>query len=165
MFRTLTPPGCEYYAGHYRGEPFRCLQFCTVRIPADPRVGAPPSSVYSFMTNLEATIRGGMAAIDRAHDLPVAQLSPELRLLNAVRFACGIFQVFLTIHPYLNGNGHAARYILWAILGRYEYWPERWPVEPRPPDPPYSKAIAAHRSGDCLPLETFVLSTIAGAVP
>src|SRR5579863_9317891 len=45
VFRELTPAECKYYAGHYRGEQFRCLRFYRVEVPADRRVGAPPESV------------------------------------------------------------------------------------------------------------------------
>jgi hypothetical protein len=60
----------------------------------------------------------------------------------------------------VNGNGHAARFVLWTILGRYGYWPERWRVDPRPPDPPYTQLIFDYRSGNHEPLETYVLQSV-----
>ncbi len=42
VFRELTPKGYEYFAGHYRGEPYRCLKYLSVSVPSDPRVGQPP---------------------------------------------------------------------------------------------------------------------------
>ncbi len=41
LFRNLCPSGFEYFAGHYRGEDFRCLKHYGVRISSDPRVGTP----------------------------------------------------------------------------------------------------------------------------
>jgi len=69
-------------------------------------------------------------ALDGAHKLPNAHLPREQKLAYAVIFACSIFVTFLQIHPYANGNGHAARLVVWAILGRYGYWPKSWPIEP-----------------------------------
>src|SRR5690242_1760672 len=45
LFTGLTPPGYEYFAGHYRGELYRCLEYYLVRIPSDPRVGCAPDAV------------------------------------------------------------------------------------------------------------------------
>src|SRR5262245_40484758 len=45
LFVGLTPDGYDYFAGHYRGEPFRCLQHYRVRVGGDPRVGIPPENV------------------------------------------------------------------------------------------------------------------------
>src|ERR1700693_3690222 len=55
-FRELTPPDCEYYAGHYRGEAFRCLRFYRVQVASDPRVGAMPGSVAFLMRELSTQI-------------------------------------------------------------------------------------------------------------
>jgi hypothetical protein len=57
-------------------------------------------------------------------------------------------------------SGHAARFIMWAILGRYKFWPVRWTVEPRPADPPYTDLLRRHRDGDTKPLIEYVLACI-----
>jgi hypothetical protein len=157
IFTGLTPNGCEYYAGHYRGEPFRCLRLCPVHIPSDPRVGRPPSGVLFLMEELRSEIRAGLAALD-ANVL----LTTEERLKYLVAFASHVFVAFLTIHPFANGNGHAGRLIVWSVLGRYGHWPQpqNWPVEPRPADPPYSKLIVEHRNGNTEPLESFLLQIL-----
>jgi hypothetical protein len=155
IFRELTPDRCEYYAGHYRGEQFRCLVFYPVSVPADPRVGSPPSAVAFLMQELNNQIRIGLTALD-ANVL----LTTEQRLRYLVALASQAFVAFLTIHPYANGNGHAGRLIVWSILGRYGHWPKRWPVEPRPPDPPYSNLIVLHRNGNKEPLELYLLQTL-----
>ena len=38
-FQGLTPPGFGYFAGHYRGEPLRCLRRYQVKIIGEPLVG------------------------------------------------------------------------------------------------------------------------------
>lgn len=161
IFDQLTPPNCPYYAGHYRGESYRCLEYYSVHVPGDPRVGAAPHLVITLMNGLANEIQSGIAALDDAHGLSNAQLPVEDKIFYAVDFACRVLEVFLRIHPYANGNGHIARFITWCILGRYGYWPIKWPVHPRPPDPPYTQLIFEHRNGNHAPLVQFVLSCIA----
>ncbi len=155
VFQNLTPPGCEYYAGHYRGERFRCLRFYRVMVKADPRVGVSPESVGFRMDELNAEIRAGLLALDAN-----ALLSPQQRLQYVLALACRAFVAFLTVHPYANGNGHAGRLIVWSIMGRYGHWPRRWPVDPRPPNPPYVDLITRCRDGNPEPLERYLLQAL-----
>ncbi len=161
LFRELTPKGFDYFAGHYRGEDYRCLKHYPVRVRDDPRVGLPPDTVLLNMEDLRNLIRTSLVALDASHSLPDAQLPQAEKLVYTIAVACLVFVKMLTIHPYANGNGHAARFGIWAMLGRYDYWPERWPIEPRPPDPPYVDLIRAHRNGNPEPLEMFVLKCVA----
>ena len=162
LFTRLTPPGYAYYAGHFRGESFRCLRYYPVGVHNDPRVGYPPDFVLGFMVEMEQRIRAGVGALDVAHRLPSSHLPQKDKLKNAVIFACRVFELFLRIHPYANGNGHAARFIVWSILTRFGFWPNSWPIEPRPPDPPYTQLIQDYRDGKREPLETFVLRSVLG---
>jgi len=153
-FQQVVPLECEYYAGHYRGENFRCLRFCSVGVDGDDRVGASPQSVAFHMGRLAVEIRSGV----RVLDAQIAANSRDgLRCLVAV--SARIFVAFLTIHPYANGNGHMARLIVWALMGRYGFWPKRWPVDPRP-SPPYTDLITQCRSGNPQPLEECLLRSI-----
>lgn len=155
LFLALTPPNCDYFAGHYRGEHFRCLRFYEVQIVSDPRVGCPSSGVEIYITQLSDQISAGITALDSDH------LSSDTQKLHYIVALAGhAFVTFLTVHPYANGNGHAGRLIVWSILGRFGYWPKRWTVEPRPPDPPYSDLIVLHRNGDKLPLEMYILQML-----
>ncbi len=159
IFKGVTPDRCGYYAGHYRGEAFRCLRFYAVTIPSDPRVGSPPQAVDYLINELASQIRAGVMALDAE-----VALSDKERLRYVVALACHAFVAFLTIHPYANGNGHAGRLIVWSILGRYGHFPKRWPVDPRPPDPPYSELIKRYRDGQVEPLEIYILQTLTPTV-
>ncbi len=161
LFADLAPVQQNYYAGHYRGEPLRCLRHYDVHIPADPRVGYPCHSVLAAMRDVVHLVRAGIVALDAAQQIPNVQLGPEYKALYAVIFACQVLEVFFRVHPYADGNGHAGRFIVWMILGRYGYWPRGWPIEPKPADPPYSDLIKRYRDGDKEPLERYVLATIA----
>lgn len=155
LFVELTPPRYEYFAGHYRGEPFRCLRYYPVGIRNDPRVGLQPASIAYWIAQIQAILQSGIDALDAGPGL-----SRTDRLRYLVVFACRVFELYLRVHPYANGNGHAARFLVWCLLGRYGHWPRRWPIEPRPPDPPYTDCIVKYRNGDKDPLEKFLASTL-----
>ncbi len=162
LFHDLTPGGCEYFAGHYRGEEFRCLKYLDVGIQSDPRVGYPCQLVLQSMDRLSARIVDGIEQLDRlfcntAVD-PIVKLQKLLQLVSAV------FVDFLTVHPYANGNGHAGRLLVWAILMRYGFRPTTFTVEPRP-DPPYVSVIVQCRNGNPFPLiEYFACQLVRPAV-
>lgn len=162
VFQNLTPPGYAYFAGHYRGEIFRCLQYYCVGVQGDRSVGLAPTYVINRMRWFEGLVRRGIATLDKASQLPNSQVPPEQKILFTVVFVCRVFELFLQIHPYANGNGHMARFMVWAILGRYGYWPSKWPVEPRPPNPPYINLITQYRAGNRSPLENYILNCIVG---
>ncbi len=155
LFDGLTPTGHDYFAGAYRGELHRCLRHYSVGIADDPRVGIPPHSVGFWMDELRSVIRSGINALDND-----STLTREDRLRYLLVFACRVFELFLRIHPYANGNGHSARFIVVSVLGRYGHWPKRWTIEPRPADPPYSAFIKLYRDGNRDPLEQFLASTL-----
>jgi len=160
LFLQLTPPGYDYYAGHYRGESFRCLQFYAAGIQGDPNVGYMAANVPMAMADVAREIYAGLGVLDAIHQMPHAHLPRRDKLIYTVVFVCRVFEVFLRVHPYANGNGHAARFVVWAILGRYGYWPQNWPIEPRPADPPYTLLIQQYRGGNRDPLEQFVVQAL-----
>jgi hypothetical protein len=162
IFVELTPTGFEYFAGHYRGEDFPCLRDCRVGIASDPRVGSAPDLIHQQMQVVANVVDRELASLDAAHQAPNAVIDPALKILNAVIVACRIQEMVFRIHPYKNGNGHMARFVIWSVCGRYGYWPKRWIVEPRPPDPPYTQLIVEYRNGNPEPLEQFVLQSILG---
>jgi hypothetical protein len=83
-----------------------------------------------------------------------------MKLLHTVQVACRFFELVCRVHPYANGNGHAARFCIWAILARYGYFPVRWPIDPPPPDPPYTQLLLDYRAGNPLPLEQYLLGCL-----
>ena len=155
LFIELTPPEHTYFAGHYRGEPFRCLRYYRVGVSNDPRVGTSPDAVAYEMKELGKVVRSGIDALDKD-----VGLSRHQRLRYLIVFACRILECFLRIHPYANGNGHVARFSTWCVLGRYGYWPRRWRIEPKPSDPPYTDCIVRYRNGDKFPLERLVAQAV-----
>lgn len=164
LFETLVWKRLEYYAGHYRGENFRCLRNYNVRIPADSRVGVPAPDVDAAMQAFAVALAPRLAKFDQVYLNPDSSLSEGRKLEFLVAFTCKSFEVFLRIHPFANGNGHIGRFLIWMLLSRFDYWPIGWPIDPKPPDPPYSNLIARYRSGDCIPLEAWITSHIRRSI-
>jgi hypothetical protein len=161
FFNQLTPPELGYFAGNYRGSEFKCLKYYGVKITGDDRVGFDPSVVSKFMAELADIIIKAVSEIDGVMSLPDNQLCLRDKVLYLVAAVCCIFEIFLRIHPYANGNGHIGRFCVWAFLGRYNFWPRTWPIEPRPADPPYTELIKKYRDGDKAILESFIMGLLA----
>lgn len=161
LFSGLTPTGYDYYAGNYRGSESRCLKHFAVGVQDDRSVGYPPEQVSSAMKRLGDILRSAIAGLDEGFALPNAKISRQTKLHFLVVFVSRMFVHFLTIHPYMDGNGHIARLMVWVVLGRYGYRPKHWPIEPRTGDPEYLRTIRAYRSGQPQQLEHYILKCIA----
>lgn len=160
MFRHLSPPDMPYFAGHYRGEDFPCLVDYEVGVTSDAAVGVPSEIVGPAMHAFAEDLMTAVSVLDASFDVPNITLTQEEKLYGAVVIAARAFAEFLTIHPYANGNGHMARFLVWLLLGRFDYWPNAWTIEPRPNTADYVTAIAEHRRGRAAALERMILEAI-----
>lgn len=160
LFVGLTPAGCDYYAGGYRGSRQPNLRNHTVALPADARVGEKPGRVHAEMETLsKRIIPNGVKQLDGIFAKPDTEISAGDKLTVLVAFACKVLATFLRIHPYVNGNGHIGRLIVWLLLVKYGYWPVQWPLDGHPP---YDDLLKRYRDGDRAPLEQFVLQAVQG---
>ena len=164
LFQELTELGYRYYAGHYRGYSggYRaCLSEYDVHPQGDTTTQyARSTDVGDRMEQLGVRIRRAITELDRVWTVPDWQLPPERKLTNIVALTCEIFSAFLLIHPYADGNGHAARFVMWALLMRYGYRPVRWHIDPRPPEP-YVALLRSYRAGDEAPLQLAVIQAVS----
>lgn len=144
LFATLTPSDRRYYAGHYRGEEHYCLRCYPVGVPSDNRVGYAPSEVELAMRELAERIIKAVSILDVTWQLPNAALPQNEKIRYVVKVGCELFELFLRIHPYANGNGHTARYLFLALLSRYGIEPKVWTIEPKPPAP-YAQFLSFFR--------------------
>src|SRR5882724_10278258 len=87
-----------------------------VEVGGDPALAAAPALVQNYMSQLAIRLVQGIAALDYATQ---ERISASARVLTVVQFACRVFELFLRIHPYANGNDHVARFVVWGVLGRY----------------------------------------------
>jgi fido (protein-threonine AMPylation protein) len=162
IFRELTPDGHDYYAGNYRGDPqFICLLDYEVKIPANPLVGIKATEVPLSMRMFAEAIDKFIEECDLLWPINEQFFSAGNKIVRAVELGVSLFSYFLIIHPYANGNGHIARLLLIAALAKYGIFLSRWPLHPRPQDPPYSDLITQYQTGaDRASLVKFVISCI-----
>jgi hypothetical protein len=160
LFAGLTPAGHPYYAGHYRGESFLCLIIYTVGVKGDKNVGHAPITVPQEMRDLRLNIERAVRDIALTWQINAHFVTAEMKLIRVTEVIASIFVYFLEIHPYANGNGHMARLILVSLFGIFGIYFRKWPIHPRPADPPYTDAIAHYRLGNRDPLRQFLLSCI-----
>jgi fido (protein-threonine AMPylation protein) len=159
LFEGLTPANLPQLAGHYRGEGDPVLKTCTVTF--DGIKGAEPHLVEATMTTLREGIEKAMSHFDALKKQVDAGRLDEMDFLDDLNtVVCAFFCDFLKIHPYANGNGHMARFIAWALFGRYGYWPATWTVHPRLPDPKYTELIRAYRGGKPDELREYMMNDL-----
>jgi fido (protein-threonine AMPylation protein) len=167
LFTGLTPKSCPYFAGNYRGDGrFLCLMDFEVIVQGDPLVGTKSKDVGVELRSFADAIAAAIQSLDNLL-APAAgtPMDPGVRAAGCAKLACDAFVGFLTVHPYVNGNGHAARTLLFVILRHYGYAPAQWTVDPRPPFPNYPEMIYQYRRGVTEPLLRFVLSCMSVIVP
>lgn len=144
MYRPLAPPMHQYFAGHYRGENYRCLREYEVRVSSDPRVGFPSFVVLDSMRRFADLARNLLDQLDIRQ-----QNDARARLIEQVVVVVAhLLEGFLRIHPYANGNGHMGRLIALLVLARYGVFPKRWTIHPRPPHPNYEIGLSEYRNGN-----------------
>ncbi|MBX5279771.1 Fic family protein [Rhizobium sp. NLR10a] len=161
MFNGLTPEHFDYFAGHYRGEEFRCLVTYEVGVPGDRRVGHPAATVPMEMNAFSLSIGKVIEQLDYHYGVPNAIFSPAHKLIRAIELAAAVFVYFLEIHPYANGNGHMARWILMCLLSRHGiYLNASFDLHPRPAEPRYSQAIVQYRNNNKAPLHILLMECL-----
>lgn len=160
-FVDLTPDGFPYFAGKYRGEPFRCLEDYEVGVPGDAVVGHTAATIPAEMDEFSSRLAEAIKLLDYELSAPNVLFDEPSKLLAHVRVVVALFVEFLEIHPYANGNGHMARFLMLALFGRHDIYPSKaWSIDPRPADPPYTNLIKAFRQGNEDPLVLHVINSL-----
>jgi hypothetical protein len=158
LFFGLAPSACLCLVGEYRGSATcAALTSYGVHVPADPRVGVDPRLVGWQMQQFERDCAAACDAYEDWQSQSGPKAAPEAALLRFVQILCDALERILWIHPYANGNGHAGRLLVFAMLARHGFAPKRWSIDPKMP---YSAALSQYRDGNKKPLVSFVLSTL-----
>jgi hypothetical protein len=119
-----------------------------------------PVAVPMAMEYFHKDLMAGFADLDAAAANLDKPLVGGAFLVRLVQLVASALTRFLTIHPYMNGNGHMGRLLVWAALGRYNMLPVNWWLDDSPPN--YGVMLTAYRAGNRLPLERFLLKCIKG---
>ena len=160
LFHDLTPDGVPYFSGNYRGQPYFCLEHRPVGVGGDPRVGSDPSLVLREMLVLSLAIEKAIGTILFRFANPTTYARPQV-ILQMTNVIASVFVRFLTIHPYVNGNGHASRFVLNTLFGTFDFWViASFPVHARP-YATYGDMISQFRNGNTAPLVTFLLNCLS----
>ena len=150
-FEPLTLKGLEYYAGNSRGSAIGCLVHFKVGVGGDDLVGDDPAEVAGAMARIEGEFLPLITAVE--------QLDGAVRVQHAIALAAEFLTYFLTVHPYINGNGHTARFGAWVLMRHLGLDPAGFIVHGT--DLPYGTALYQHRRGNVVPLEQFLYSCLA----
>lgn len=152
LFGPFAPPQCLCLAGTYRGSQScpALLQYAVGVGGAPKGVGALPQYVETAMALFES--RGQQLV--HTYRQSLATLTPEEAFVKLVDILCDLLEVFFTIHPYANGNGHAGRMLVWVTLAREGFVPKRWCIDDKQP---YGNALNQYRAGKPEPLRLFLI--------
>lgn len=161
LFSPLAPVACQCIIGRYRGDP-SCAELlkCRVWAGGDPRVGVDPHFVASKMREFERNCQTLYQRHQRWLAGPGKSEPPRKALLKYVEILAIMIEKFLTIHPYMDGNGHSARLLTVAMMSAGGYPPTAWDIDQKQP---YDSALSEHRNGKPTELQKFLLNVIAGA--
>jgi hypothetical protein len=160
MFNGMAPQKCKCIVGAYRGHK-NCpaLTQYSVMVDGDNRVGVPPARVGWHMNQFEAQCRALEKKFTEWMTSSDPKPSAEVALFRYVAVLAEVLERLFTIHPYANGNGHAGRLLILVLMARVGIHPARWSIDAKQP---YGDALAAHRRGNKVPLQDFILDAIIG---
>lgn len=160
IFQQTAPSACVCVAGNYRGADFDCLRAAPMYFGKNS--GTPPVSVSIAIGDMHDEMNAAVVALDQAHAATATATNKEKAVLlsRLVSLAASALVRFFSIHPYMNGNGHMGRLIVWILLARYGRLPTRWTLHKSPPG--YSDLLDLYRAGKHKPLERFMLECIIG---
>lgn len=163
LFQGSPPRKVPYYAGNYRGDPrWFCLVDFNVGVRSDPLVGVPAAQVPRQVRLLGGAIADAIKSVE-AQFASAPGMAAAIRAATVARLAASAFVNFLTIHPYVDGNGHVARGLVTSLMFHFGYVAAGWRVDPRPDHPDYPQMIYEHRRGQTAALENYFLSIMSVA--
>ena len=156
LFEGLTPRACDYFAGHFRGEAYRCLQHYPVRMGGGKH-GTLPLAVAYDMKRLREHSRLMLSVLDAEHAGAKSEAEKKKRTVEVIS---RLVFLFWRIHPYADGNGHLGRVRIAALAWRYGYRVHSLEIHPRPESPTFEEAVHAYDQGRHEPFHLYLESCL-----
>lgn len=147
MFSNMAPQMCTCIIGNYRGtESCPELVDCPVGVDHDRNLGVPPAIVGIKMRAFEEQCNRIMFKFTEWLNSDAGRSTVlEDRIKKFAVEAAKLFESFLTIHPYMDGNGHCARLLLFRLATWAGFPPRNWDIDK---EFPIYEEISLHRSAE-----------------
>lgn len=158
LFEPLTDASNSQMAGNYRGSALDCLVDAEVTFGV--RNGVPAMYVLQRMSRYEQFAKTSFTRLRRSIE---AVDGGRFRLLCATA-AGSMFHELISIHPFWDGNGHAARAVVALTWIAYGYSIGGWLIDPRPTGFPYIEYLREWDRGNRDPLIRHMLDALVRVV-
>ena len=156
LFEPLAPPEYPGFAGNYRGCNLPYLKEYNVR--AGQIRGCEARLVADHMDGFAVVVRSVADFIRGVMENDSASRAEKVAAVSQA--VATVFALFLQIHPYADGNGHIARYIVVALMGLGGLAMQRWTIDPRPALEEYMACLLRADVGDFDPLARMLLDCL-----
>lgn len=154
LFKNLTDANNTHFAGNYRGSALDCLVDAEVTFGA--KIGAPAMYVLQRMSRYRQFTKTSFTRLVRSYGTVD---DSRFRLLCATA-AGTMFHELVSIHPFWDGNGHAARAVVALTWLSYGYLVGGWVIDPRPTSFPYLDYLREWDRGNRDPLIQHMLGAL-----
>lgn len=153
MYDGISVP-CVEYLGNFRGDSTH-WQLLGAQNWVNGIRGTFPHLVYGEVERLLNRLNEDIALLDEDDSESVER---DMKVLKIASVAHG---EWVRIHPFVNGNGRTARFLVLWVLARFGI-PPLLPVRPRPA-PPYGSTANSSMTGEHEPFELYLRDLYATA--
>lgn len=149
VFLGVVPSDCRDFAGSYRGSKPSYLHNYTVSIGCENPdgsynlvfEGSPPEHVELQMEMFHERLQLDLQNFEKL------EFDSQKKVIVLANILSRYVVVFLSIHPYANGNGHVSRLIGWVVFLMKGFNIAGWDLDIRPLQP-FDDYIKRYQDGD-----------------
>ena len=157
LFESLTDSNNTHLAGNYRGSVLDCLVDANVVFGS--LSGVPAMFVLQRMERYTQFAKTNFTRLKTSYQ---STDRGRFQLLCAIATST-MFHEMITIHPFVDGNGHVARAIVALTWLAFGYAVGGWVIDPRPTSFPYLDFLKEWDNGNRDPLIQHMLGALVKA--